>query len=213
MTTHQETPREEIANTITHGLGFAFSSFGVYCFWHWLANRPLIAWGSCLFAGTLAILYLCSTLYHACPRTALKPRLQRLDHLAIFFFIAGSYTPYCVLCLPDPLSGYMLGLVWSMAAIGGLFSLTWGTRYPTVSMILMLIMGWMSVFLLPYFFHALSFKALSLLLVGGFSYTLGSLFYATHFFQYSHAVWHLFVMAGSACHYASVWCAAQDFPW
>ena len=213
MTTHQETPREEIANTITHGLGFALSSLGAYCYAHWLASRPLAAWGSCLFAGTLAVLYLFSTLYHACPATPLKPRLQRLDHLAIFFFIAGSYTPFCVLCLPDTLSNYMLALVWSMAAIGGLFSLTWGTRYPTVSMVLMLLMGWMSVFLFPYFLHALSFKSLSLLLMGGLSYTLGSLFYATHFFQYSHAVWHLFVMAGSACHYASVWIAAQDFPW
>lgn len=213
MTTHQETPREELANSLTHGLGFALSSWGVYCYWHWLANRPLVAWGSCLFAGTLALLYLCSALYHACPRSALKPRLQRLDHLAIFFFIAGSYTPYCVLCLPDPLATTMLALVWSMAAIGGLFSLTWGTRYPTISMVFMLLMGWMAVFLFPYFFQALSLKALGLLLIGGLSYTLGSLFYATHFFQYSHAVWHLFVMAGSACHYASVWLAAQDFPW
>lgn len=212
MTTHQETPREEVANSITHGLGFALSSWGVYCYWHWLAN-PLVAWGSCLFAGTLALLYLCSALYHACPRSALKPRLQRLDHLAIFFFIAGSYTPYCVLCLPDPLATTMLALVWSMAAIGGLFSLTWGTRYPTISMAFMLLMGWMAIFLFPYFFQALSLKALGLLLLGGLSYTLGSLFYATHFFQYSHAVWHLFVMAGSACHYASVWLAAQDFPW
>jgi len=212
VTTHQETPREEVANSITHGLGFALSSWGVYCYWHWLAN-PLVAWGSCLFAGTLALLYLCSALYHACPRSALKPRLQRLDHLAIFFFIAGSYTPYCVLCLPDPLATTMLALVWSMAAIGGLFSLTWGTRYPTISMAFMLLMGWMAIFLFPYFFQALSLKALGLLLLGGLSYTLGSLFYATHFFQYSHAVWHLFVMAGSACHYASVWLAAQDFPW
>ncbi len=210
MTTHQETPREEIANTLTHGLGFALSSLGIYFYWHWLASRPLAAWGSCLFAGSLAVLYLFSTLYHACPPTPLKPRLQRLDHLAIFFFIAGSYTPFCVLCLPDPLSTSMLALVWSMAVIGGLFSLTWGTRYPTVSMVLMLLMGWMSVFLFPYFLHALSLKSLSLLLVGGLSYTLGSLFYATHFFQYSHAVWHLFVLAGSACHYASVWFAAVD---
>ncbi|MFN8607981.1 MAG: hemolysin III family protein [Vulcanimicrobiota bacterium] len=210
MTTHQETPPEEIANSITHGLGFALASLGLYGYWHWLPGRPLAAWGACLFAGTLAMLYLFSALYHACPRTALKPRLQRLDHLAIFFFIAGSYTPYCVLCLPDALSAPMLALVWSMAAVGGLFSLTWGTRYPTISMVLMLLMGWMAIFLFPYFQHALSMQALGLLLAGGLSYTMGTLFYATHFFQYSHAVWHLFVMAGSACHYASIWLAAAS---
>jgi hemolysin III len=209
MTSHQETTPEEIANSLTHGLGFALASLGLYGYWHWLPERPLAVWGACLFAASLAMLYLFSALYHACPRSPLKPRLQRLDHLAIFFFIAGSYTPYCVLCLPDNLAAPMLGLVWSTAVVGGLFSLTWGTRYPTVSMTLMLLMGWMAVFLLPYFQHVLPLKAFSLLIIGGLSYTFGTLFYATHFFQYSHAVWHLFVMAGSACHYASIWLAAS----
>ncbi|MBT9589125.1 hemolysin III family protein [bacterium] len=212
VTSHQETPHEEVVNSLTHALGFGLSAAGLWSFLHWFGNRPIAAWSTGLFGATLTLLYLCSTAYHACPSSALKPRLQRLDHVAIFLFIAGSYTPFCLLALPNPLADYVLATVWTLATVGGLFSLCGGTRFPTLSMALMLALGWMAVFIFPYLLHSLSWSALGYLVGGGLSYTLGSVFFATHFFRFSHAVWHLFVMTGSLCHFACVWITAQSCP-
>lgn len=212
VTSHQETPAEEIANSITHALALALSCLGMWLSWHRFADKPISAWSTCLFSGTLALLYLFSASYHACPWKPAKTRLQRLDHGAIFLFIAGSYTPFCLFALPDHLATSMLLLVWTLALAGSLFSLCGGTRFPTLSMLLMLGLGWMAVAIVPYLHHGLSGLAFLWLVGGGCSYTVGSLFFATHFFRFSHAVWHLFVMLGSACHYVSIWLTAQNFP-
>ena len=165
-----------------------------------------------MFSATLTSLYLFSTAYHACPHSPLKPRLQRLDHFCIFLFIAGSYTPFCLLSLPNPLADYVLAVVWLLAMIGALFSLCGGTRFPTLSMLLMLSLGWMALLIFPYLLHSLSWSALGWMLGGAAAYTLGTVFFATHWFRFSHAVWHIFVLTGSLCHFQCVWITAQSCP-
>jgi len=215
VTSHQETHVEEIVNAITHGIGFALSAAGLWFLLQIFWDRPLAWLGAVLYGSTLTWLYLCSALYHACPRPALglKQRLQRLDHVAIFLFMAGSYTPFCLMALPNPMGTYVLTAIWIGALLGSLYSLTVGTRFPTVSMLLYMIMGWMALFILPYLLQALSFEAMAWMIAGAAAYMLGSVFFATHWFRFSHALWHVFVIAGSGCHYMCVWHTAQCCPY
>lgn len=214
VTSHQETHSEEIANAITHALAFALSALALWFFLKLFWDRPLAWLGVTLYGSTLTWLFLCSALYHACPipRSGLKQRLRRLDHVAIFLFMAGSYTPFCLMALPNPLGTYVLTACWIGAMLGSLYSLTVGTKFPTLSMLLYLAMGWMALLILPQLLQALPGKAMAWMVGGAAAYTVGSVFFATHWFRYSHALWHLFVVAGSACHYMCLWNTALACP-
>lgn len=213
VTSHVETPGEEVVNSLTHALGFTLSAMGLWIYLHQFGERPLACWSAGLFAATATLLYFCSAAYHACPRNALKVRLQRLDHAAIFLFTAGSYTPFCLLALPPQIGDITLPLVWCLSLAGALFSLSVGTRFPTLTMVLLLSLGWMAIFLLPYFWTYLSGKALAWLIGGALFYTSGTIFFATHWFRFSHAVWHAFVLFGSSCHFICIDLTAQNFPY
>jgi hemolysin III len=209
VTDHIETPAEEFLNSLTHGLGFVLSLVGLAALMVTYWNRPVSFLATATFGVCLVTMYLMSTLYHGVRHEALKTRLHRLDHVSIHLVIAGTYTPYLLLALPE--TGYrVLALVWFAAVAGSLFVLCGGVRYYRVTLISYLLMGWFAVFLFQPLSQALTLGGLLWLISGGLAYTLGSVFYATHYFRYSHAVWHVFVIAASFCHFMSVWLTAQS---
>lgn len=211
VTDHLETAEEEVVNSVTHGLGLVLSLFGLWTllqqFWH----RPVSFLACAMFGSCIVTMYLMSTLYHWCQHPALKVRLHRLDHVSINLVIAGSYTPFCLLALPGG-GMEILAAVWGMALAGILFVLLGGVRYYRVTMVMYFLMGWFAVVILPGLCRAMPLDGLLWMLAGGLLYTCGSYFYATHKFNYSHAVWHLFVIFASGCHFVSVWLTAHASP-
>lgn len=209
VTDHLETPEEEIVNSLTHGLGLVLSVFGLLVLLHHFWNRPVSFLACAMFGGCICTMFLMSTLYHYCERPALKTRLHRLDHLSINLVIGGSYTPFCLLALPGNGLDF-LAKVWLLAFVGMLFVLCGGVRYYRCTLVMYFALGFLAVLILPPLCQTMPLQALLWLLGGGALYTLGSFFYATHKFSYSHAVWHLFVIGASACHFVSVFLTAQS---
>ena len=198
--------REELVNALTHGSGLLASLLGVPVLV--LAalghgdRRQLV--GCVVFAATLVLLYGISTAYHACPPCRAKRVLQRLDHMAIYLLIAGTYTPFTLGVLRDGFGWALFGTVWALAGIGILFKSTLGLRFPRLSTAFYLGMGWLAVVALPPLLDALSIAGLLWVVAGGLCYTVGVLFYHHDHRRFWHAVWHLWVLAGSACHYVAV---------
>ncbi len=163
-----------------------------------------------LFATTMVILYLTSTLYHALPRNKAKRVFRVLDHGAIFLLIAGTYTPFTLGVLRGPWGWTLFGLVWSLAAFGIVMKAVQGFRHPRVSTALYVAMGWLCIIAArPLLLH-LPLAGLAWLVAGGIAYTAGVAFFvADHRVRYAHFVWHLFVLAGTSCHFFAVlWYAA-----
>ena len=197
---------EEIAHTLTHGVGLLLSVAGLVALvgaarlrgdvWHIV--------GCTIFGVTLVMLYLSSTLYHAFSRSRARPMLQRLDHAAIFLLIAGSYTPFTLVSLRGAWGWTLLALVWGLAIVGIVVDVAVPQRPRRLSLALYLLMGWLAVFVAGPLVRSLHPDGLALLVIGGLAYTLGVPFYSWRRLPYNHAVWHVFVLAGSACHFASV---------
>lgn len=160
--------------------------------------------GSSVFAATLVLLYLTSTSYHAAPAGPLKRHLRRLDHAAIYLLIAGTYTPFTLGVLAGPWGWTLFGLVWGTAAFGVFYKLTAGVRYPRLSTALYLIMGWLIVIAIRPLVLEMPLPGVLWLVAGGLAYTAGVGFYASRRIPYGHFLWHLFVLAGSACHFMAV---------
>ncbi len=198
--------REEIANSVSHGVGLVASLVAspfllVAAVQHGSAAYIV---GSSVFAGTMLLLYLTSTIYHALPGNRAKRLFQVLDQSAIFLLIAGTYTPFCVSVLRGPWGWTLFGLIWSLAAVGLVLKAVGGVRYPVLSTCLYLGMGWLAVIAVrPLWLH-LPLTGLLWLLAGGLAYTVGVAFFAAERMRYAHFVWHLFVMAGTACHFVAV---------
>ena len=202
---------EEIANSVSHGLG-ALAALVAVPFLVAAAVRHGGAAnivGSCLFAGTMVLLYLTSTLYHALPRSKAKRVFRVLDHGAIFLLIAGTYTPFTLGVLQGAWGWTLLGLVWSLAVFGVVMKAVGGVGYPRLSMCLYLGMGWLVVIAVrPLCLHV-PLSGVLWLFAGGLAYTAGVAFYAAERVRYSHFVWHLFVLTGTSCHFFAVlWYAA-----
>ena len=198
---------EELANSISHGAGFIGALVGTPILLRAAFKRSSGGFliGTIIYLSTMLLLYLGSTLYHAWPQTRVKFILRSLDHSAIFLLIAGTYTPFALGPLRGVGSSNVLGIVWALAIFGVVMKATCGpSRYPKLAMSLYLGMGW----IIPIANHPLAFAiplpALSWLLAGGIAYTTGVLFFANDRLRYSHFVWHLFVLAGSGCHFAAV---------
>jgi hemolysin III len=197
---------EELAHTLTHGVGLLLSLGGLAALlvaaslrgdaWHVL--------GCAVFGATLVLLYAASTLYHALRSPRAKRVFQRLDHAAIFALIAGTYTPFTLANLRGSVGWTLLALVWGLAALGISLEATLPGRTRRVSVALHLVMGWLIVVAAEPLVHAVQPDGLVLLVVGGVSYTLGVVFYAWRRLPYHHAIWHLFVLVGSACHFSCV---------
>jgi len=197
---------EEVANSVTHGLGLLASLVGVPVLLTTAvaAHDTALIIGSTVFGASLVGLYAASTLYHALPPSQAKRIFRVIDHAAIYLLIAGTYTPFTLGVLRGGWGWLLLGIVWTFAVLGILFKTLGGLRFPRVSTLLYLIMGWLAVVTLRPLAAALPGAGLGLLLVGGLLYTGGVIFFVWERPRYNHTVWHLFVLGGSACHFLAV---------
>ena len=200
------TVAEEIAHAVTHGLGLVLSVAGLVVLVTMASVygdvRHVV--GCAVFGATLVLLYTASTLYHGIGHGPAKLILRKFDHAAIFLLIAGSYTPFALVSLAGPTGLALLATVWGLAALGIALHLLLPHRARFLSVPLQLAMGWLAVVALEPLAHALHAEGMALLVAGGLAYTGGVVFYAWNWLPFNHAVWHLFVLAGSACHFSCV---------
>lgn len=202
---------EEMANGISHGIGLVAAIVGTpillrTAFHH--GNIPFFV-GTIIFTATMLLVYLASTIYHSWPQGNTKSFLQTVDHAAIFLLIAGTFTPFALNPLRDRGGLVMLGIVWSLAIFGVIMKATRGAlRHPRLSLTLYLGAGWIGLVLVRPLSLAIPLSALLWLIVGGIAYTAGTLFFANERLRYGHFIWHLFVLAGTACHFAAVFICA-----
>jgi len=215
-TTHQPLPsppfqgvEEELANSITHGLGLLLSVAGLVglvvlaslygTVWHIVACS--------VYGTTLIFLYAASTIYHIVRRPRLKRTLRLIDHSAIYLLIAGTYTPFTMLCLRGPWGWTLFGIVWCLAVLGIAFKVVYGHRHEKLSLGIYIAMGWMAIIAARPVLTLIPPGALVLLLAGGLAYSAGTFFYAKdQKYKYFHAVWHVCVLVGSALHFCAVCC-------
>ena len=198
---------EEIANSVSHGFGLVAASAGapVLLFAAWRGTDATFFAGSLVFVLAMLAVYSASTLYHAWPHGPAKSVLQVVDHSAIFLLIAGTYTPFTLSRLNGPYGPMMFVLVWAIAALGITLKVARGaTRHPRISMALYLGMGWCGLVVFRPLSLAIPPAALSWLVGGGVIYTLGVVFFMSERIRYAHFVWHLFVIAGSTCHFLAI---------
>ena len=198
---------EEIANAVTHGAGLLAAIAALPVLVLAAAGRR-DAWqlvGGAVYGVTLVLLYLASTLYHALPVSRAKRVFRVLDHAAIYLLIAGTYTPFALGPLRGPWGWALLGTIWTLALLGIVAKLTLGFRYPRLSTVFYAGMGWLAVLMVRPLLAHVSPAGIAWLLAGGLCYTGGIAFYATDTrLRYGHALWHVFVVAGSVCHFCAV---------
>lgn len=201
-----ESAKEERVNRLTHLVGLWLSLLGlpILIIYSFLYGDFLHLASFTIYSVTLVLLYVASTYYHGCQLLERKSVLRILDHACIYLLIAGSYTPFALGPLRE-FSGWLyLGIEWGIASIGILLKIFAFHRFQVFSLVAYLVMGWMVVFNFPTLTELVSSKTITLLVSGGLSYTLGVIFFLWNSLTYSHAIWHLFVLAGSVCHYFAV---------
>ncbi len=198
--------REEIANSISHGLGLAAAIVAAPFLYLAAARQGNSAFliGTIIFVATMFLLYLCSTLYHAWPQTRLKCAFQIIDHAAIFLLIAGTYSPFTLGPLRGVLGWTMFGLIWLLAVFGVIMKFRTGVHRKKLSLVLYLGMGWLILVVVRPFLLAVPMDTVIWLFAGGIAYTSGLIFFGNKRLRYSHFVWHLFVLAGTACHFCAI---------
>lgn len=204
--THTFTKIEEIANAVTHGIGAVLSIAALVLLivfsslygnaWHVVSFT--------IFGSTMLLMYICSTLLHSLPIGKAKNVFEVLDHSSIYFFIAGTYTPFLFIMIDGWISWLLFALVWTLAIGGTIFKAFFVKRFIVPSTMLYLLMGWLIVFAWKPLIANLPTNAMIFLVLGGILYTVGSIFYMWRGFKFHHAVWHLFVVAGSAMHFFSI---------
>jgi hemolysin III len=197
---------EEVAHSITHGVGLlaALTGLVVLVVLAAATRDPWRITACSIYATTLVLLYAASTLYHALSATRARNVFRVLDHSAIFLLIAGTYTPFALVSLRGPWGWTLLGIVWGLAVIGVAAKAIYGTRWPILSTALYIGMGWTVVIALKPLVDHVPAGGVAWLVAGGLAYTGGVVFYAWTRLRYSHAIWHVFVLAGSVCHYIAV---------
>jgi len=202
----QYSPGEELANSITHGVGvvLAIVALGILTAFATLFGDAWHIVGCSIFGATLIILYTASTLYHSIPLPRAKTLFRVIDHAAIFLLIAGTYTPFLLVNLRGPWGWSLFGVVWGIALIGVIFQVSLLRRWPIASVGLYVGMGFLAVVAIKPLLAALTPAGLSLLIAGGLAYILGLAFYGWRRLPYHHAVWHLFVLAGSTFHFFAI---------
>lgn len=198
--------RVELANSLTHGLGtaLAIAALVIMVVLAALKGTARHVVGVSIFGGCLVVLYATSTVYHALQSPGAKRIFHILDHAAIFLLIAGTYTPYCLATLRGAWGWSLFGVVWGLAALGVTLKAIFGPRRQWLSTLVYLAMGWIVLVALGPLAKSLPMGGLVTLFGGGAFYTAGVVFYAWKKLPYHHAVWHLFVILGSACHVMSV---------
>jgi hemolysin III len=206
MDLEKERLADEIANSVTHGIGVLLGVAGLVVLVAFAAlygtARHVVA--ASVFGTSLVLLYLASTLYHSIPSPRAKRVFHIIDHSAIYLLIAGTYTPFALVSLEGALRWTVFGVVWGLALAGVVLKAFFTGRFRAFSTAIYLGMGWMSVFLIKPLLATVSPLGIFWLAAGGVAYTVGVVFYVWKSFSYSHALWHLFVMAGSTCHFFAV---------
>jgi len=199
--------REERLNIATHAVGLALS----------LAALPLLiirasTYGSAvhvvsfsIFGASLVILYAASTMYHSAQKISLRKRLNIFDHASIYVLIAGSYTPFTLVTLQGTTGWVIFGISWGLALTGIILKLFFTGKYDILSTIMYVLMGWVIVFAIKPLINNLSSEGLIWLFAGGMSYTVGAIIYSVHQIKFNHAIFHIFVLIGSFCHFISVY--------
>ena len=202
----QYTVGEEIANSLTHGVGAVLAIGGSALLVTSAAMRGDVSHVvSCsIFGGAMVVLYTASTLYHSVTTPRAKRALQVLDHTAIFLLIAGTYTPFTLVSLRGPWGWSLFGTVWGLAVTGIILEIAFPRRWPALSLALYLAMGWVVVVAVKPLLAVLPTGGLVLLVLGGLAYTVGIIFYAWRRLPYGHAIWHLFVLVGTILHFFAV---------
>ena len=198
--------KEELINSITHGAGLALSVAGLVVLVTLAALKGTV-WhivGCSVYGTSLVLLYAASTLYHSIPHPRAKQILQLLDHSAIFLLIAGSYTPFTLVSLNGAWGWSLFGVVWGLAVLGIVLKWSAWRRYEWLALSLYLLMGWVVIFAFEPLVTAVDPGGLWLLLFRGIAYTGGIAFYLWETLPFNHAVWHLFVIAGSTLHFFAV---------
>lgn len=197
---------EEIAHALTHGVGAVLSvvALVVMLMWTTAYGNALHVVAVSIYGGSLILLYTASTLYHSFPWPRVKAYFQQLDHAAIFLLIAGTYTPFMVINLHGVWGWSFLSVAWSIAIIGVAIELFVKNPPKWLSLTLYLGLGWMALVAIKPMIDNVEPTGLLLLLAGGLAYTLGVVFYVWHSLPYHHAIWHLFVLAGSAFHFFAI---------
>lgn len=199
---------EELANSISHGLGLVAALVGtpILMMTAWRGNDRFFFYGTAVFASAMLLVYFGSTLYHACPRGALKSFFQVIDHSAIFLLIAGTYTPFTLGPLRGPWGWSILALVWALAIFGVVLKSVSGTeRRKGLSLTLYLGMGWLILVAFRPLIANVPLTGLAWLVGGGVAYTAGVFFFVSKRRRYTHFVWHLFVLLGTVCHFLAIY--------
>ena len=211
MKDREQSSGEEIANAVTHVVGSHLgAAMLALLVWQGVLSGMDVAWkvtSGAIFGASMILLYAISSAYHTVTYQPAKHILQKMDHMAIYFLIAGSYTPFCLVSLrPDHpvLAWTIFGVEWGAAIIGIVFKAWTAGKFKFVSTVAYVVMGWMAIMAIMPLIHALHGLGTMWLMVGGGLYTLGSIFYMLDSLPYAHMIWHLFVLAGTICHFFCV---------
>ncbi|MFJ5623778.1 hemolysin III family protein [Peribacillus loiseleuriae] len=204
--THVYTKKEEVANAITHGIGVLLS-IAALVFLIIFSAKQGNAWyvtAATIYGISMITLFVASTLVHSFPEGKAKDVFEIFDHSAIYFFIAGTYTPIMLIAVHGTLGWTLLSIVWGVAVVGTVFKTFFVKKFLFLSTLLYIAMGWMIVIAWGPLSSNLPAMGINLLMIGGLLYTVGAIFYVWRGFPYHHAVWHLFVLGGSATHFFAV---------
>ncbi len=206
MATDVPTFRAELSNVLTHGVGFLASIAALVLLVTYAGiyggAREITA--SAVYGATLVALYFASTLYHS-TRTVAARRITRiLDHIAIYLLIAGTYTPFTLIALRGPWGWTLFGVVWGLALVGVVYEIFFCGRFKLISILVYLAMGWLVIVAIKPLVSHLPAAGVVWLAAGGVAYSLGTIFYAWKTLPHHHAIWHLFVLGGSICHFVAV---------
>lgn len=202
------TAKEELFNALTHGVGLIVSIVGLVLLVikanaHHADTLTMTSY--VVYGASMVLLFLASTLYHSIAIPKAKRWLKTLDHCAIFILIAGSYTPFMLVSLRTPLAIGLMAVIWVLAIVGVVIKMMFVYRFKKVSLATYLIMGWLSLIVIYQLVLHVQLNGIILLAAGGVVYSLGAIFYAAKKLPYNHAIWHLFVLGGSVCHYLAIY--------
>ncbi len=204
---HLYSQGEELFNSISHGIGTGLAVIGLVALVIWAAlhGDAVDIFSFSIYGASLVLLYLASTLYHSINNPRWKPRFRKFDHAAIYVLIAGTYTPFLLVSLRGAWGWSLLGLIWGLALLGVAFKTLFIGRFERVATLGYVLMGWLGVLFSGQMLANLTPAGMIWLAAGGVTYTVGVIFYAIRRIPYNHAIWHLFVLGGSICHFIAVW--------
>lgn len=196
--------KEELINALSHGVGLIFALVGlVYLLIR--SDSAISVTSSAIYGSSLVVMFLASTLYHSVTGQQIKQFFKVVDHSAIYLLIAGTYTPFLAISIAGWIGWTSIIVIWSIALFGVIFKIFAKHRFPKVSVITYLVMGWLAVLLIYPLYRAVPGMGLMLLIAGGLCFSIGVLFYVKKQVKFTHAIWHFFVIGGCTCHYFSIY--------